>query len=566
VLAVARGDAEADLVLRGGRVVNVFTDELLEQEVAIADGTIAAVGEPREAQEQVDLEGRILSPGFIDAHVHLESSMVTPFEFARAVVPRGTTSVVCDPHEIANVVGLDGIRWMLDATDGLPLGVLVNAPSCVPATHMATAGAELDARDLATLLDHPRVIGLAEVMNVPGTVLGDASVHAKIDAFAGRPIDGHAPAMAGGWLNAYVAAGVGTDHETLSADEAAAKLRLGMRVFLRESTGAKNLIDLLPAITPANAHRCAFATDDRHPHDLIDEGHIDHLLRLAVANGLEALTAIQMASLNVAETYGLRDRGAIAPGRRADLVVFEDLEQFRAHTVYVSGVPVAAAGRPCGEWPPPVTDDDPILSSIRLANGGIDLSITGTGGRIRVIALVPDQIITRQEILDLPVQNGTLRSDPARDLAKLAVVERHRGTGRVGLGFIRGLGLGRGALASTVAHDHHNLVVAGVDDDSMQTAISALAEIGGGLAAADGDELLAALPLPFAGLMSNRPLEELRSDLDSLMAAARDLGSSLTNPFMPLSFSALEVIPSLRLTDLGLVDVDSFEFVPLQVE
>ncbi len=566
LLAVARGDAEADLALVNGRVVNVFTGEVLDQDVAVVDGTVAAVGEARPARRTVDLERRFLCPGLIDAHVHLESSMVVPFEFARAVVPRGTTAVVCDPHEIANVAGLDGIRWMLDASEGLPLGVLVTAPSCVPASHLATAGAELDAADLTTLRDHPRVLGLAEVMNVPGVVLHDPSVHAKLDAFAGRPIDGHAPALTGGWLNAYVAAGVGTDHETLTADEATAKLRLGMRVFLRQATGAANLLDLLPAVTPATASRCALCTDDRHPHDLIDDGHLDHLLRLAVAHGIDPVTAIRLATLNVAEAYRLGDRGAIAPGRRADLVLFDDLDSFQARQVWSGGVLVAENGRPSGAWRRPAADAGAVRGRPRVDPGAIDLQVRARGRRVRVIGLVLGQLVTESNLAELEERDGRLVADPTRDIAKLAVVERHRATGNVGLGFIRGLGLQRGAIAGTVAHDHHNLMVAGVDDLSMRTAIEAVVDLGGGLAAALEDRVLATLPLPIGGLMSESPLEEARSGLDRLLGAARRLGSPHPDPLMALSFAGLEVIPALRLTDRGLVDVERFELVPLFVD
>jgi adenine deaminase len=566
LLAVARGDAEADLALVNGRVVNVFTGEVLEQPVAVAGGIVAAVGEPRQARETVDLEGRFLCPGLIDAHVHIESSMVTPFEFARAVVPRGTTAVVCDPHEIANVTGIDGIRWMLEASAGLPLGVLVTAPSCVPASHLATAGAELSAADLAALRDHSRVLGLAEVMNVPGVVLHDPGVHAKLDAFAGRPLDGHAPALGGGWLQAYAAAGIGTDHETLTAAEATARLRLGMRVLLRQSTAAHNLVELLPAVTPETSSRCALCTDDRHPHDLIDEGHLDHLLRLAVAHGLEPVTAIRMATLNVAEAYRLADRGAIAPGRRADLVVFEDLESFDARGVWSAGVLVAADGRPSGAWRRPPSAAGAVRGRLRVDPAAIDLRVPAEGRRVRVIGLVPGQLVTESQRAELEENDGFLIADPARDIAKLAVIERHRGTGNVGLGFIRGLGLKRGAIAGTVAHDHHNLMIAGVDDPSMRTAAAAVVAMGGGLAAALDDRVLATLPLPIGGLMSENPLEAVRSGLDRLLGAARRLGSPHPDPLMALSFAALEVIPALRLTDHGLVDVERFELVPLYVD
>ena len=565
LLAVARGDEAADVLLTGGRVVDVFTGSVVEADVAVAHGLIATVGPERDAVDTVDLAGRFLLPGLIDAHVHLESSMVAPYEFARTVVPRGTTAVVTDPHEVANVAGLAGVQWLLEASDGLPLAVLVMAPSCVPATHLATAGAELDASDLEVLAKHPRVIGLAEVMNVPGVVLGEPEVHAKIDAFAGRPVDGHGPGLVGDWLQAYAAAGIGTDHETLTPEEALEKLRLGMRVWLREGTGARNLLDLLPVVTPSTSRRCGFCTDDRHPHDLLDDGHIDHLVRLAVANGLDPMTAIQMATLNIAEAYGLDDRGAVAPGRRADLLVCDDLADFRAEQVFVGGEVVAENGQPVGSWPEPTADPAAVLRPPVVDLEALDLRIKDSGTDVRVIGLVPGQIVTEHRVEELSSRDGELVADPADSLAKLAVIERHRGTGNVGLGFLRGLGPLDGALACTVAHDHHNLIVAGGDDQSMLTAIAEVVRLGGGAVVARRDEVLAGLPLRYAGLISDRPLAEVRAQLDGLSNAARDCGCSHPDPVMALSFVALEVIPSLKLTDLGLVDVERFQLVPLAV-
>ena len=565
VLAVARGDEPADLVFAGARVVDVFTASVIEADVAVVDGIIASVGPPREANAIIDLDGKYLLPGLMDAHVHLESSMVTPEEYARAVVPRGTTAVVADPHEVANVAGMAGVRWMLDASEGLPLAVLLMAPSCVPATHLATAGAELDAGDLEELALHPRVIGLAEVMNVPGAVLGDPGVHAKIDAFDGRPIDGHGPGLTGDWLQAYTAAGVGTDHETITPDEAREKLRLGMRVWLREGTGARNLVDLLPVVTSGSSRRCGFCTDDRHPHDLLDDGHMDHLVRLAVANGLDPLTAIQMTTLNIAEAYGLNDRGAIAPGRRADLVVCADLADFRADRVFVGGEELARDGDPVGSWSRPDMTSSAVVRPLRVDVENLDLRVVDRGSEVRVISLVPGQIVTETLIERLPDRNGELVADPARGIAKLAVIERHRGTGNIGLGFLKGLGSMEGALACTVAHDHHNLIVVGSDDESMQTAVRELVDIGGGVAVAKGAEVLESLPLPYAGLISDRPLAEVREQLDKLTAAARACGCTHEDPVMALSFVALEVIPSLKLTDRGLVDVEKFDFVTLEV-
>ncbi len=565
LLAVARGAELADLLLHGGKVVDVFTGRIRDAEVAVVDGLIASVGPRRDAARTVDVGGRYLLPGLIDAHLHLESSMVTPFEFARAVVPRGTTAVVADPHEVANVAGIAGVQWMLAASEGLPLAVFVMAPSCVPATHLATAGAELTAEDLAEIAKHPRVIGLAEVMNVPGTVLGDPGVHAKIDAFGGRPVDGHGPGLTGDWLQAYVAAGIATDHETVTPQEAREKLELGLRVWLREATGARNLRDLLPVVIPETSRRCGFCTDDRHPHDLLDDGHVDHLLRVAVAGGLDPVTAVQMATLNVAEAYGLADRGAIAPGRRADLVVCPELRSFAPELVIVGGDVVAEGGAASGQWVPPAVDDTSVRRGVAVDLEALDLRVPDPGGPVRVIGIVVGQILTEERTERIPAVDGFLAPDPALGILELAVIERHRGTGNVGLGFVHGLGPLDGALASTVAHDHHNLIVAGADHQSMRTAVTAVSELGGGAVAARGGEVLARLPLPIGGLMSDRCLLDVRRQLDGVTRAAHGLGSDHPDPLMALSFVALEVIPALKLTDRGLVDVARFDFVPLEV-
>ncbi|HDQ73532.1 MAG TPA: adenine deaminase [Chloroflexi bacterium] len=565
-LPVARGDEPADLLLRGGRVVNVFTGEIVEADVAIAGDVIVGVGEAYEAAEVIDLGGQYVAPGLIDAHVHVESSMVTPPQFARAVVPRGTTTVVTDPHEIANVIGADGIRYMLDVSEGLPLTVYVNLPSSVPATHMATAGAELNAEGLLALSDLPRVIGLAEFMNVPGAVLGDPGALDKLRAFQGNVIDGHSPGVTGKWLQAYVGAGPGSDHECMTAEEMVEKLRLGMYVFVREATGAKNLKALAPAVTLQNSRRCGFSTDDRHPPDLLDEGHVDYLIRLAVEAGLDPVTAIQMATLNTAEWFRLRDRGAIAPGKRADVVVFSDLQDFRAGMVFAGGALVARDGETLGEWPVPDVDDAAVRGTVHVEWGQLDFQIPARGEQMRVIGVVPDQVVTTRLLQSPKVVDGIAVADPERDLLKLAVIERHRGTGNVGLGFVRGMGLKRGALAGSVGHDAHNLTVVGCDDDSMMTAARAVGEMGGGLVAALGDEVLGTVPLPIAGLMSRQPIEIVRQQTDELVSIAHDLGSPLHDPFMTLGFLALEVIPSLKLTDKGLVDVEQFEIVSLWVD
>lgn len=563
LLAVARGDEPADLLLRGARLVNVLSGEVYPTDIAIAGGRIAGLGEGYEAREVVDLDDRFVAPGLLDAHVHIESSLVTPSEFARAVVPRGVTTVITDPHEIGNVLGLPGIRFMLEDSEGAPLDVRVNAPSCVPATHLETSGARLEADDLATLLGHPRVLGLAEVMSFPGVIAGQDEVLAKLAAFHGRPIDGHCPGLTGRALSAYAAAGIRNDHESVRADEAREKLRAGLTIFIREATNARNLRALLPLVTPANERRLCFCTDDRQPADLLEEGTIDHMIRIAIAEGIDPVTAIRMGTLNTAEHYGLHDRGAVAPGRRADLFVFSDLSSPYAERVFRGGRLLAQDGRMLGARSRPVTS--PLPPTVHLDPNRLDFSIPAQGERVRVIGAIPDQLVTESLILEARISEGMAVADPDRDLLKMAVVERHHGTGKTGLGFVRGVGLTRGAIAGTVAHDHHNLVVIGADDASMRTAARAVAEASGGLAVANGETILALLPLPIAGLMSDRPIEEVRDTMKALLAAAHGLGAKLRDPFMAMSFLALEVIPSLKLTDLGLVDVERFELVPLFV-
>ncbi len=563
LLAVARGDAPADLLLQNGRVANVFTGEVEEVDVALYGDRIAGLGEGYEAASTVDLEGRFVLPGFLDAHVHVESSLATPVEFARAVVPRGTTTVVSDPHEIANVHGMEGIRFMLEASQGLPLTVFVMASSCVPATHMGTAGAALEAEELQELLSHPRVLGLAEVMNFPGVILGDPGIMAKLDAFRGRVMDGHAPGVVGKALNAYVAGGPSSDHECTTREEALEKLRRGLFLYFRDATNARNLKDLIPALTPENRRRVALCTDDRQPPDLLDEGGIDAMLRILIREGMPPVEALRMATLNPAEHFRLDDRGAVAPGRRADLLVVRDLEALTVDEVYSGGVLVARGGEPLAwQLPPPPSPPPP---SMKVDWGRVSLEIPAREGRVRVMEAIPDQLVTGAREVTPTVRGGRVVADPGRDLLKMAVLERHTGSGRVGLGLVTGVGLKAGALAGTVAHDHHNLVAIGADDESILAAARAVAGMGGGLAVARGAHVMATLPLPIGGLMSGEPIESIREGLEVVVAAARELGSPLHDPFMAMSFLALEVIPSLKITDRGLVDVDRFQLVDLWV-
>ena len=566
LLAVARGDRPADLLLCNGRVVNVLSGDIEDTDVALFGGRIAGVGAGYSAVETVDLQGAFIAPGLIDAHVHIESSLCLPAQFAAAVVPRGVTTVAADPHEIANVAGVDGVRYMAECSRALPLEVVLMAPSAVPASHMETSGASLSAKDLAALLEEGTVHGLAELMNFPGVVYGDPDVLAKIAAFGGQPLDGHAPELSGQALNAYAAAGAGSDHECATVAEAAEKLARGFYILIREATNAKNLHALLPLVNEHNNRRICFCTDDRIPSDLIMQGSIDHILRETIAFGIEPVTAFRMATLNSAEWFGLHDRGAVAPGRRADLMVFDDLHAPSAAQVYAGGRLCAEGGRLLGD-----PDQDPapvpavVSSSVRVAWDAFDLRIPANGARARVIGSLQNQLLTEERILAPLVKDGQAVADPARDILKMAVVDRHTVSGATGLGFIQGFGLNRGAIAGTVAHDHHNLIVIGADDESMTTAVRTVAEMGGGLAVAEGPQALATLPLPVAGLMSDRPLGEVRNRYDSLLDAAHEFGSSIRDPFMAMSFMALEVIPKLKLTDQGLVDVEAFDFVDLFV-
>jgi adenine deaminase len=560
LLKVARGDAPADLLLANARIVKVFTGQIESNDIAIHGSRIAGVGRGYEAKQTIDLHNACVAPGLIDAHVHIESSLCTPPNFASAVLPRGVTTVVADPHEIANVAGVDGIRFMVESARSLPLSVFFMAPSCVPATDMATSGAVLSADDLAKLLHNGAVHGLAEMMNFPGVISGDPEVLKKIEAFNNHPRDGHAPGLTAKAINAYVAAGIGSDHECTTVEEAQEKLARGLYILIREATNARNLDPLLPLITPENSRRICFCTDDRQPQDLLSVGGIDYMLRRAIERGVDPITAFRCCTLNTTEWFGLHDRGAIAPGRRADLFVFEHLESPRASDVYVGGqrfdpnAPFSPASVP-----------DSLRRSCRADLSNLNFEIRARPGKIRVIGLRPDQLITDELLVEPKIHNGEVLADPSRDLLKMAVIERHRSSGNIGLGFIRGIGLTHGAIAGTVAHDHHNLVVIGCDDISMVAAAYAVCALGGGLVVTSGEHILAKLPLPVAGLMSDQPVENVRDGYGQLLAACRELGSPLHDPFMAMSFMALEVIPKLKLTDKGLVDVEAFRLVDLFV-
>jgi adenine deaminase len=561
LIAAGRGEIPADLVLVGGRVVDVFSGEILEASVAVHQGQVVGLGDYR-GHETVDLQGRYLAPGLLDGHMHLESSMVIPTQFARAVVPHGTTTVVVDPHEIANVLGTLGVEFILGANGLTPLEIYAVVPSCVPATEMETSGARLTADDVARLLQRQGVLGLGEMMDFPAVLGRDPATLAKLRASRGRPIDGHCPRLTGRDLCAYIAAGPRSDHESTSADEAREKLRLGMYVMLREGSVTRDVQALLPVVSAFTLRRCLFVTDDREPVDLLGEGHIDFAVRKAVRLGLDPVWALTMASLNTAQYFGLRHLGAVAPGYQADLIVLDNLQDLHVEMVFKAGRLVARQGRAL--WDDVPMDTSAVTDTVRLAPLDAQaLRLGGSGGSAHVIGVLPNQILTRHQRVEVVARNGVVAADPERDLLKLAVVERHHASGRVGLGLVSGFGMKRGALASTVAHDSHNLIIVGASDEDMLHAAEEIRRLQGGLVAVAGGRVLAELPLPVAGLMSDRPLTEVRDAMERLFRAARDLGCTTPSPYMALSFLALPVIPALKLTDQGLVDVERFQKIPL---
>jgi len=563
------GGARVDLVIRGARVLDVFGDAWREVDVALAGGRILAVGSaPAGSVETFDAGGRPLVPGFIDGHMHIESTMLTPEGFAAAALPHGTTAVVADPHEIANVLGAQGIAYMLAASADLPFDAFFTAPSCVPCTSLETAGARLEAPELARLLADPRMVGLAEVMNYPAVLAGEPAMIAKLEAArgAGKPLDGHAPGLRGHALQQYVWWGIDSDHEATDLEEADEKLAAGMFLMLREGSAAKNLRALAPAVTAWTRARCLLVTDDLTPTDLVARGHLDAVLAAAVAAGLTPSCALAMVTWNAAQRFRLWDRGAVAPGYRADLVLLQDEKSFRPAAVFKDGKMVARNGNLIA--PIPHRPAAGMLDSVRARvpdAAALRLPAPAPGRQVRAIGLVPDQIVTEELAVAPAIRDSQVVADPSRDLLKLVVVERHGKRGGIAVGLVRGLGLRAGAIASTVAHDSHNLIAAGVEDRDLLAALDAVCRAGGGLAVAAGGKVVATLPLPVAGLMSPEPAVVVAGGLAKATAAARDLGAAPLHPFMTLSFLALPVIPALRLTDRGLVDVAAQRLVALEL-
>ncbi len=556
LIDVAAGRRKADLILRNGRIVDVFSGEIITDDVVIHGDRIAAIGSGYEAEEVVDVSGKFVMPGFIEGHIHIESSMLSPRRFAEAVSRLGTTTVIADPHEIANVLGLEGIKFMIDDSEGLPVDIFFMAPSCVPATNMETSGAVLTADDLRKLKDEPRVLGLAEMMNFPGVVLGLPDVLEKLAVFDLK--DGHAPLLSGKDLNAYIAAGIYSDHECENPEEALEKLRRGVHVMVREGTGARNLDALIGIVNENNWAFLSLVSDDRHPGTIVDEGHLNYLIRRAMDKGVSLVNSVRMATINTARYFRLHDRGGIAPGKIADIVVAEELPDV-LHVIK-SGRFVLRDGKPVVNVDVP---ESRRIGRVEVEPSAEKIVVRPSGGKMRVIVAHEGSLITDVMLAEPKIEDDVVVSDPDRDILKISVWERHRGTGNVGVGFVHGFGLKKGAIAGSVAHDSHNIIAVGVDDSDIVAAVKHIAEMGGGLAVVADGKVIASLPLPIAGLMSDEPIERVAAMERRLNVAAGELGSPMKAPFMTLSFMALPVIPHLKLTDKGLVDVDKFDFVGL---
>ena len=556
-IAQGRGDVPADLVLRGGVVWDLTTDTMIGGDVAICGDTIVGIGADYDATVIIDVTGQTLVPGFIDTHLHIESSLVTPFEFDRCVTPLGVTTAICDPHEIANVIGPGGIRYFQEASQHTLMDIRVQLSSCVPSTDMETAGAQIDAADLAQLMDHPSGIGLAEFMNYPGVIHRDPAAMAKLRLFEGGHIDGHCPLLSGRDLNAYAAAGIRTEHEATTAEEALEKLQKGLRVLIREGSVSKDLHALQPLLTQTTAPYMCLCTDDRNPLDIGEEGHLNFLIAELIRLGTPPLAAYRAASLSGAEAFGLKDRGQIAPGRRADIVVLSDIDACAVKMVFAGGTQVTDTAFAARQTIPPVGRHSVKAPHLRPES----FRATANRQETDVIGIIEGKIITEHLHETVAIVNGDKHPDPTRDLVRIAVVERHGKNGNIATGFVKGFGLQAGAIASTVCHDHHNIACVGVDYADMALAANRLSEIEGGFVVARDGKVLAELALPVAGLMSLDPFEQVHGDLEKLRIAASSLGVTLKEPFLQLAFLALPVIPTLKITDRGMVDVMKFELI-----
>ena len=565
IINVARGLEKADLVIKNANIVNVLSEEIHKGDIAICDGVIAGIGENYSGEKEIDINGAYVTPSFIDGHVHLESTMMLPKEFAKTVLPAGTTTVIIDPHEISNVLGLHGISFMHEAVKDLPMNVYTMLPSCVPATPFETSGFDLNSYDLSLLIDKPWVLGIAEMMNFPGVLNLDKNVMAKLELAKsrGKRIDGHAPYLSGKDLCGYIASGVKSDHECTTPEEAIEKLRLGVYVMIREGTAAKDLDALIPVLKISNTRKCIFVTDDRHPADLKE--HINGMVRRVVEAGVDPIKAVQVASLNTAEYFGLKDLGAIAPGYKADLLVLPDLKTFKPDIVLKDGQVVAQDGKLAVEIP----ENDAIATrnsvNVRwITMDDFKIQTEGDGvKKVRALEVIPHQLITKSVMSDVKVVDGNAVSNVETDTLKICVIERHRATGNIGKGFVKGFNLKCGAIASTVAHDSHNMIVIGTNDFDMYTAAVALIKCQGGKVVVKDGEIISQLPLPIAGLMSDKEFDFVVEKCDELNKAAHSIGCTLEDPFMTMGFLSLPVIPELKITDKGVFDTNKFDFVDI---
>ena len=565
IINVARGLEKADLVIKNANIMNVLSEEIHKGDIAICDGVIAGIGENYSGEKEIDINGAYVTPSFIDGHVHLESTMMLPKEFAKTVLPAGTTTVIIDPHEISNVLGLHGISFMHEAVKDLPMNVYTMLPSCVPATPFETSGFDLNSYDLSLLIDKPWVLGIAEMMNFPGVLNLDKNVMAKLELAKsrGKRIDGHAPYLSGKDLCGYIASGVKSDHECTTPEEAIEKLRLGVYVMIREGTAAKDLDALIPVLKTSNTRKCIFVTDDRHPADLKE--HINGMVRRVVEAGVDPIKAVQVASLNTAEYFGLKDLGAIAPGYKADLLVLPDLKTFKPDIVVKDGKVVAQDGKLAVEIP----ENDAIATrnsvNVRwITMDDFKIQTEGDGvKKVRALEVIPHQLITKSVMSDVKVVDGNAISNVETDTLKICVIERHRATGNIGKGFVKGFNLKCGAIASTVAHDSHNMIVIGTNDFDMYTAAVALIKCQGGKVVVKDGEIISQLPLPIAGLMSDKEFDFVVEKCDELNKAAHSIGCKLEDPFMTMGFLSLPVIPELKITDKGVFDTNKFDFVDI---
>ncbi|RJS88138.1 adenine deaminase [Candidatus Bathyarchaeota archaeon] len=569
-MLMSSGDVKADLLIHGS-LVNVYSGCISESYIGVKDGRIIYVGKrPISAQRDLDVGSKFILPAYIDGHVHIESSLVTPSQFAMAVIPRGTCCVVADPHEIANVCGVEGIKFMIEDSARTPLKIYFMIPSCVPATNLETSGAKIGLEEIEELKQIKQILGLGEVMNFPGVINSEEEIMAKIKSCEGMVIDGHAPGLRGEALCAYIAAGIMSDHESVTAEEAMEKLSLGMWVMIREGSTAKNLSELSRIVSKGCPERVMLVTDDRHADDLLTEGHLDYVLKRAVEEGIDPVDAVRMVTVKPAEYFGLRRLGAVSPGKSANIVIVDDLKEFKAEMVLIDGEIVAKKGEYLGTLGKSIIKRavEKTVHIDKLLPEDFKVSYCGPEDKqveVMVIEVVPDQIFTEKIQCRLPVENGEVLSDLEKDIVKICVVERHRGSRRIGKGFVKGFGLKKGALASTVAHDSHNIVAIGVSEDDICRAVNRIEEIDGGLVAVSGEEIKCELPLPIAGLMSDRGIGFVAERMDELNKSASDLGCHLRSPFMALSFLALPVIPKLKITDLGLVDVEKMKLIDLFV-